>query len=123
MLNIIVLLSDNKSYREIFSDIFELDNIFYTEDEARYSRKCENGRYYFHYSKPTSVEYSAEELSQIPYEVSEICDITYYPPEMLKFIVSKLASYDPMLYIDDDHGRIMSINKYDKLINIHNPPN
>ncbi len=118
MLNILVFLSDNKPYREIFSDIFRLDCIFYSEDEARYSKKLDNdARYFFDYSK-SSLEYSVEELSQIPYKVSEICDISFYPPEILSSIVSALADCDKTIYIDDDHGTIANVTEYKKIINI-----
>lgn len=117
MLNIIVFLRDNISkQKEQLKEMFDLDVVYIEEEHSRYVGNYTNGRCYFHYDKSIANDYSKIELSSIPYVISDICDISFYPPEMLPLIVSKLVQYDNELFVDDDYNGIVNIVTFSKKI-------
>lgn len=117
MLDLIILLRDVSQKNELMN-LFGADLVI-PDDKGceRYSKllpEIPEGRVYFDFdtAEGMKVYYSAEELGQVPYDVAGMCNIVFYPPDVIFGVTEKIARYDRELFVDDDHGKIESIIRY-----------
>lgn len=82
-------------------------------DDNRLYAEFQGGHFFMDISD-SGYAFSDDELAQIPYKVSCICDITYSFNNMTSYIIDSLTDYDNSLYVDDDHDNIMNICEYKK---------
>lgn len=113
MLNLIVLLKQNSNSKMLqICNALDLKINYNTEKGMGYSNECYDERIYLDCVSKVKEQYTEEELKVVPYSVTGMCVITYYPQSALRHILESVINCDDTLFIDDDNGYIGLATEY-----------
>jgi len=112
MFDLIILL-DGKSYfkrSELISSL-KLQHSDNHPEEELYSKGDNKNCLLAYFTKDLN-DYSDDDYAVIPYKVSGVCHLTFYPFELINEILYSIAQFNSELFVDDDHGNILGVCDY-----------
>ncbi len=113
----LIILFDGKSYynRNELTDLLGLSHHLDSSGEEIYSKGEKDNALIINFTDDLS-DYSEDEISKIPYKVSGLCYVTFYPFEAIYDILFNVIRFNDELFADDDHGNIINICEYKDLV-------
>ncbi|BBI33834.1 hypothetical protein [Cohnella abietis] len=86
----------------------------YTVSNARYVVEYPDGHLYFDFSEQLSTHFDINELKKIPYGSPNFILLTFTSKELLRKVLLKGNLRN--IYVDDDHGEIVPVEKFMKTL-------
>lgn len=116
MCDLFVLL-DGKSYYNRNELILSL-GLQHTDidDEEIYSKREDKSDLFACFTKDIDDFISEVETSAVPYKISGVCHLTFYPPDMTEQLLYSVIQFNDDLFVVGDHNDILNICDYKKII-------
>lgn len=85
-------------------------------DEEIYSKREDQNDLFACFTKDINDCISEEDMSAVPYKISGVCHLTFYPPDMIEQLLYSIIQFNSELFVVGDHNDILNICDYKKNI-------
>lgn len=85
-------------------------------DEEIYSKREDQNDLFACFTKDINDCISEEDMSAVPYKISEVCHLSFYPPDMTEQLLYSVIQFNSDLFVVGDHNNILNICDYKKII-------
>lgn len=86
------------------------------DDEEIYSKREGQNDLLACFTKDIDDCISEEDTSAVPYIISGICHLTFYPSDMIDQLLYSIIQFNDDLFVVGDHNDILNICDYKKII-------